>query len=293
MGYRRAPSAASRIDAGRKPLHPGLISYVRHNPAKLRQPRPRPPRTSCALPPNPVSLQASWKCSRPIRCGRIAVQPISSDNPGRGRVPASAHRGGGDWIQPTPRICLGIPIGQVKGNTTKPSSAPTGQKSLRTLTQQTGRRSCPLRLERYWPVVFLLTKFSESLCSKDRGGTSRNALDLAFSVQRLSENSVSGQYCHLHHAAVARSCRSGCAILDSSAQSRPVWPRSAWLDHRLSVSAPSAICSSRCLCCGIAIACTRLVQRASRSPVPSPTLDVGGAYGRISIRFSQSSGSMP
>ena len=53
--------------------------------AELRQPRPRPPRTSCALPPNPVSLRASWKCSRSIRCGRIAVQPISSDNPGRGR----------------------------------------------------------------------------------------------------------------------------------------------------------------------------------------------------------------
>ena len=84
-GYRRAPSEASGIDAGRKPLHPGLISYVRHSPAKLRQPRPRPPRTSCALPPNPVSLQASWKCSRSIRCGRIAVQPISSDNPGCGR----------------------------------------------------------------------------------------------------------------------------------------------------------------------------------------------------------------
>ena len=85
MGYRRAPSAASGIDAGRKPLDPGLISYVRHSPAKLRQPRPMPARTSCALPPNPVSLQASWKGSRPIRCGRIAVQPISSDNPGSGR----------------------------------------------------------------------------------------------------------------------------------------------------------------------------------------------------------------
>ena len=35
-------------------------------------------------------------------------------------------------------------------------------------------------------------RVSESLCSKDRGGTSRNALDLAFSVQRLSENSVEG-----------------------------------------------------------------------------------------------------
>ena len=57
---------------------------MRHSPAKLRQPRPRHPRTSCALPPNPASVQASWKCSRPIRCGRIAVQPISSDNPGRG-----------------------------------------------------------------------------------------------------------------------------------------------------------------------------------------------------------------
>jgi len=85
MGYGRAPSEASGIDAGRKPLHPGLISYVRHSPAKLRQPRPRPPRTSCALPPNPVSLQASWKCSRPGRCGRIAVQPLRSDNPGSGR----------------------------------------------------------------------------------------------------------------------------------------------------------------------------------------------------------------
>ena len=36
----------------------------------------------------------------------------------------------------------------------------------------------------------LVQSFSESLCSKDRGGTSRNTLDLAFSVQRLSENSV-------------------------------------------------------------------------------------------------------
>ena len=35
-----------------------------------------------------------------------------------------------------------------------------------------------------------VTEFSESLCGKDRGGTSRNALDLAFSVQRLSANSV-------------------------------------------------------------------------------------------------------
>ena len=85
MGYRRAPSAASGIDAGRKPLHTGLVSYVRHCPATLRQPRPRPQRTSCTLPPNPVSLQASWKCSRPIRFGRIAVQPISSNNPGSGR----------------------------------------------------------------------------------------------------------------------------------------------------------------------------------------------------------------
>ena len=39
-------------------------------------------------------------------------------------------------------------------------------------------------------VVTPHTEFSESLCSKDRGGTSRNALDLAYSVQRLSENSV-------------------------------------------------------------------------------------------------------
>ena len=61
-------------------------------------------------------------------------------------MPASAHRGGGDWIQPTPRICPRIPIGHVKANATKPSSAPTGQNSLRTLTRQTGRRSCPLSL---------------------------------------------------------------------------------------------------------------------------------------------------
>ena len=103
MGYRRAPSEASGIDVGRKPLHPGLISYVRHSPGKLRQPRPRHPRTSCALPPNPVSLQASWSCSRPIRCGRIAVQPISSDNPSRGRgaVPRTPRRRGLDPARPS------------------------------------------------------------------------------------------------------------------------------------------------------------------------------------------------
>ena len=103
MGYRRAPSEASGIDVGRKPLHPGLISYVRHSPGKLRQPRPRHPRTSCALPPNPVSLQASWSCSRPIRCGRIALQPISSDNPSRGRgaVPRTPRRRGLDPARPS------------------------------------------------------------------------------------------------------------------------------------------------------------------------------------------------
>ena len=30
-----------------------------------------------------------------------------------------------------------------------------------------------------------ITEFSESLCSNDRGGISRNALDLAYSVQSL------------------------------------------------------------------------------------------------------------
>lgn len=37
-----------------------------------------------------------------------------------------------------------------------------------------------------------LTEFSESLCSKNRGETSRNALDLVFSVQSLTKNSVAG-----------------------------------------------------------------------------------------------------
>ena len=144
MGYRHAPSAASGIDAGRKPSHPGLISYVRHSPAKLRQPRPRPARTSCALPPNPASLQASWKGSQPIRCGRIAVQPISSDNPGSGRDAGlrTPRRRGLDPAHPS--HLSRIPISHVKRNATKPSSTPTGQKSLRTLTRQTGRRSCPL-----------------------------------------------------------------------------------------------------------------------------------------------------
>ena len=36
MGYHRAPSEAAEVAAGQKPLHPGLIPYVRHSPAKLR-----------------------------------------------------------------------------------------------------------------------------------------------------------------------------------------------------------------------------------------------------------------
>ena len=45
-------------------------------------------------------------------------------------------------------------------------------------------------LSRLRSTAEIITEFSESLCSMDRGGTSRNALDLSFSVQRLSENSV-------------------------------------------------------------------------------------------------------
>lgn len=49
---------------------------------------------------------AAKLCNRPVRIIQAAVAV-----PG----PPAAHLGGGGWIQPTPRICLGIPTASRQG----------------------------------------------------------------------------------------------------------------------------------------------------------------------------------
>ena len=81
------------------------------------------------------------------------------------------------------------------------SSSPIWQGAPGRGSSSRSSKPLPRKRLRHLPTVALMapspaaTEFSESHCSKDRGGTSRNALDLAFSVQRLSENSVRPCHC--------------------------------------------------------------------------------------------------
>ena len=83
------------------------------------------------------------------------MQPISSDLPGSGSGPRSAHIDGRSPIQPSPRNCLGIPVA-------------SRQEERREVTM------CSCAHEAGVP-----TEFFESLCNNDHGGTSKNALALA------------------------------------------------------------------------------------------------------------------
>lgn len=78
MGYRRALSGAGGIAAGREPLHPGLISDVRHSPAKLRQPQPC--MISLRAGAETVSFQGPLEVftTRPMRPDRSAADRCGS-----------------------------------------------------------------------------------------------------------------------------------------------------------------------------------------------------------------------
>ena len=95
MGFLWAPSEAAGIAAGQKPLHPELIPYVWHRPAKWRQSRPRSSTNSLrsATEPRvvPRPLGSVRNPDRQLRNRSDRSIQTAAEVP----APLSAHIGGG------------------------------------------------------------------------------------------------------------------------------------------------------------------------------------------------------